>query len=285
MKHNIIILILCFVTGIGFSQQKFNISSLVADDIITYKTIDTTKLHLHVFYPEGHSPKAKKPVIIFFFGGGWTKGTPEQFYAHCKHLSSKGMVAITVEYRVKTRNNTSPIECVYDGASAVSWVKENATQLGIDPNKVVLGGGSAGGHIAAAIGTQAPICKEQKTALSTLPNALVLFNPVFDNGPEGYGYSRVKEYWQDISPLHNIKKSTPPTIVFLGDKDHLIPVATAKKYKEKMESYGNRCELFVYEGQTHGFFNYRKIKGGKINPYYDKTIAETTRFLTSLGYL
>jgi len=108
----------------------------------------------------------------------------------------------------------------------------------------------------------------------------VLFNPVYDNGPEGYGHSRVEEYWKEISPMHNISKTTPPTTVFLGSNDKLIPVATAEKYKRLMEEKGCRSDLHVYEGATHGFFNLNK-KDGK----YAETVIEMDRFLASLGYL
>ena len=112
-----------------------------------------------------------------------------------------------------------------------------------------------------------------------MPAALVLFNPVFDNGPDGYGYDRVKEYWQEFSPLHNLHKEMPPTIVFLGTEDKHIPVSTAEEYKQKMEALGVRCDLHIYEGRQHGFFNYK-------NPDdYAATVAEMDRFLVSLGLL
>jgi acetyl esterase/lipase len=157
------------------------------------------------------------------------------------------------------------------------WVRKHAAKLGIDANKLAAGGGSAGGHVAAACGTVKGFNEEgEDTSVSCRPNALVLFNPVFDNGPEGYGYDRVKEYWQQFSPMHNIDKDTPPTVVFLGTKDKLIPVATAKKYKELMEKAGGRCDLQLYKDQPHGFFNKAR--------YYE-TLLEADRFLTSLGYL
>ena len=116
--------------------------------------------------------------------------------------------------------------------------------------------------------------------MSCIPNALVLFNPVFDNGPDGYGYERVKAYWKEISPLHNIKQNTPPTIVFLGTKDKLIPVATAKAYQSKMKSLGVPSDLHLYEGQPHGFFNKNRSE-----EHYRKTVLEMDRFLIDLGYL
>jgi dipeptidyl aminopeptidase/acylaminoacyl peptidase len=104
----------------------------------------------------------------------------------------------------------------------------------------------------------------------------VLFNPVYDNSPEGYGYDRVKEYWRQFSPMHNIDKDTPPTIVLMGSEDKYVPPAIAKKYKELMEKAGNRCDLILYKDQRHGFFNVKKFK---------ETLQETDKFLVSLGYL
>jgi dienelactone hydrolase len=106
---------------------------------------------------------------------------------------------------------------------------------------------------------------------------------VFDNGPEGYGYERVKDRYREISPIHNIAKGTPPTIVFLGSEDKHTPVATAQKYKKLMEEKSSRCELRVYEGQKHGFFNLHKSFSEP--KYFYQTVIETDQFLQSLGYL
>jgi acetyl esterase/lipase len=116
-------------------------------------------------------------------------------------------------------------------------------------------------------------------SVSCVPNALVLFNPVIDNGPAGYGYERIGKAYKNFSPLHNISEGVPPTIFFLGTNDHLIPVATARYYQAAMVKVGSRCDLFLYEDQPHGFFNFRNRE------YYNKTVLETDKFLISLGYL
>ena len=251
--------------------------TLISDEQKTYKKVGNVELQLHIFNPEGHKASDRKPAIVFFFGGGWSGGTPSQFYPQCDYLAKRGMVAISAEYRVKSRNGTSPLECVKDGNSAVRWVRSHADKLGIDPSKLAAGGGSAGGHVAAATGTTKGILeKGEDVSVSSKPDALVLFNPVYDNGPKGYGHSRVKDYWKQISPMHNLDKETPPTIVFLGTKDKLIPVATAKKYRLLMKEAGVRSELFLYKEQAHGFFNTSK---------YDETVKEMDRFLVSLGFL
>jgi acetyl esterase/lipase len=252
-----------------------------SDETKVYKKVGDVELKLHIFKPEGHKASDKRPAIVFFFGGGWNSGTPAQFYPHSEYLAKRGMVAMSAEYRVKSRNKTTPMECVKDGISAIRWVRAHAAELGIDPEKIAAGGGSAGGHVAAATGTTKGIVeKGEDESVSARPDALVLFNPVYDNGPNGYGHSRVKAYWKQISPMHNIDKTTPPAVVFLGTKDRLIPVATAEKFRDHMTDAGVRSELHLYEGQTHGFFNQSKSPES-----YKKTVAQMDDFLTSLGFL
>ena len=79
--------------------------------------------------------------------------------------------------------------------------------------------------------------------------------------------------------MHNIDENTPSTIVFLGTEDRLIPATAAQKYKKLMNDRGRRCDLHLYKGQGHGFFNFRNEE------YFTKTVVEADRFLASLGYL
>ena len=246
-----------------------------------YKQVGDTKLFLHVFNPKDHRAADRRSAIVFFFGGGWNGGTPKQFDPHCRYLASRGMVAITAEYRVKSRNKTTPFECVNDGKSAIRWVRANADKLGVDPKRVAAGGGSAGGHVAAATGNCPGLEEEgENLKISSKPDVLVLFNPVYDNSSEGYGYDRVKLRWKEISPMHNIRKGAPPTIVFLGTKDKLIPVSTAQEYEKRLVAVGTRSELHLYEGAAHGFFN----QGRKGDAYPD-TVIKMDDFLNSLGWI
>ena len=246
-----------------------------------YKTVDDTELKLHVYMPEGHNTSDKRPAVIFFFGGGWNNGSPGQHYSQCAHLASRGMVAMSAEYRVKSRNQTTPKECVEDGKSAIRWVRAHAAELGIDPTRIAAGGASAGGHVAAAAGTVDSFdATNEDLSVSSRPDALVLFNPVFDNGPGGFGHSRVKAYWQDISPIHNISASAPPSIVFLGTEDEYIGAEVAVRYKELMDQSGVRCDLHLYPEQAHGFFNPDRKNG-----YFKKTLETMDDFLTSLDFL
>ena len=121
----------------------------------------------------------------------------------------------------------------------------------------------------------------EETSVSCRPTALVLFNPVYNNGPGEYGYGRVKARYKEISPAHNIRPGMPPALVFFGTKDKLVSVATAKAFQAKMKQVGSRSELQLFPGLGHGFFN--KSRGnGKA---YLQTLRSMDAFLASLGLL
>lgn len=243
-----------------------------------YKKVDDRELKLYVTKPDDWQKTDSRPAIVFFHGGGWVGGSPGQFTEHSKHLAAQGMVAIQVEYRLLDhKNNDPPVTCTEDALDAMKWVRSHAKQLGIDPDRIATAGGSAGGHLAAYLGT----VDQGKQEVSTKPNAMVLFNPVYDNGPDGWGQKRVKDRYQEFSPAHNISPDDPPSIVFLGSKDNLIPVSTAKRFEEEMKAAGVNSQLRVYEGQGHGFFNHGRDK----NRWYNETVQEMDTFLGSLGWI
>jgi acetyl esterase/lipase len=238
-------------------------------------------LKLDIFFPENHALTEKRACIVFFFGGGWTSGSTEQFYGIAKYMASRGLVAISAQYRTKQSHGAAPRQCVEDGKRAIRYVREHAKELGVDPDKIIASGGSAGGHVAAACAMCPKIDATPDSTVSCVPNALVLFNPVYDNGPEGYGHKTVAEYWKEISPLHNIQKGAPPTVVFFGSNDSCVPVATVKAFEKQMIDAGNTCESHIYEGEEHGFFHISK--GGR--KMFEDVLTKADAFLVKLGYL
>ncbi len=249
-----------------------------AQSKVCYKQVDSTKLFLEVYNPPKTETNKKYPALVFFYGGGWVGGNTSQFIPQAKYFADRGLVCFLVDYRTKNKNTTTPFESLKDAKSAMRFIRTNAEKFNVDTSKILASGGSAGGHLAAATA----LIKEynEKTddlSVSCVPKALVLFNPVIDNGPGGYGYERIGAGYKNFSPLHNIQKGAPPTIIFLGTKDKLIPVETMKYYQTVMQKVGSRCELFLYDGQDHGFFNQKE--------YQDKTMVEADTFLTSLGFL
>jgi acetyl esterase/lipase len=252
----------------------------------TYLKVGETELKVWIFEPTTPHPKPL-PAIVLFFGGGWSSGSPTQFEPQSRYLAARGMIAIVADYRVKSRQGAKPADCVADAKACVRWVRANAARLGIDPERLAVGGGSAGGHLAASVATLPglDVAKDDKT-ISCLPNALVLFNPATVLAPfpgldlKGFGAGLDKDKFgcepTEISPLHHVRQGLPPTIIFHGKADTTVPYATVEKFAAVMKAAGNRCELVGYEGEKHGFFNQSK---------YAETLAATDDFLVSLGYL
>jgi acetyl esterase len=253
---------------------------------VVYKTTTDKKskgdvvLNLHVFELKDADKSKPRPAIVFFFGGGWNGGTPSQFYPHCKYLAGKGMVAASAEYRVRSRNGTTPFECVKDGKSAVRYLRANAKELGIDPDRIASGGGSAGGHVGASTGTLPGLEEEgEDLKISSVPNAMVLFNPGVGGGTKGFGIAVFKEH-KALSPADNIKQGQPPTIIFHGKADTTVYYEDVERFTKRMKEKGNQCVLVGFEGKSHGFFNLSKDRDSFI-----KSVTESHKFLAKLGYL
>ena len=250
-------------------------------DVQTFKKVGDRELKVRILKPADAKPGDSRPAIVFFHGGSWVSGLPHQFDEQSKYLITRGIVCIQPAYRLLDREDAKqpPDICIQDAKSAMRWVRSHAKDLGIDPNRVAAGGGSAGGHLAAFVGLADGIDDPQDDkTVSAKANALVLFNPVFDNGPEGgWGTSRVGDRFKELSPAHNISPDDPPTAIFIGRNDRLIPTATVERFAANMKEAGVRCDLHIYDGQGHGFFN--------SEPSRTITLIETDKFLTSLGYL
>ncbi|WP_372772916.1 alpha/beta hydrolase [Mangrovibacterium sp.] len=286
MKKFLTGIILMMVAAGSMQAQKINCDKLDGDRRqpieLTYKVVNSDTLDLILRYPPKFKQSKTYPTIIFFFGGGWNGGTVDQFKPQAEYFAERGMITVLADYRVKSRHKTSPYEAVADAKSAIRFLRQHADELNINPEKIAASGGSAGGHLAATCGVCPGLDEHgEDLAVSSRANALVLFNPVFDNGPDGFEHKRMGDRWMEISPAHNIKKGTPPTIVFLGREDHLIPASVAENYKQKMEEVGSRCDLFLYDGAGHGFFNNDKYEG----EFFKKTVHEADLFLKSLKYL
>ncbi len=248
-----------------------------------YKRVDDAKnseLKLFVDKPANWLPNDKRPAIVFFFGGGWVGGSPAQFQQQSEYFASRGMVGIRVEYRVIPKgDNGPPTICCHDAKSAMRFVRSHAADLGIDPDRIAASGGSAGGHLAAFASMVDGIDDPADDVnVSPRGNAMVLFNPVFDNGPDGgWSHKRVTDRYLEFSPAHNISADDPPAIVFLGSNDALIGVPVVERFKANMEKVGVRCEHQIFEGAGHGFFNH--------DPYRRQTLEAADKFFVSLGWL
>lgn len=248
------------------------------DEKIPYDTTSQRKLFLHVFYPKGHEVGQKRTVVVHFFGGGWCTGNASQFYPQCRYLASKGYVAISADYRIKKIDGVTPFDCVDDARKAIRFIRMNYDKFGIDPEKLVASGGSAGGHVALST---AVFKRKSTETVSAIPNALILYNPVLDTTKDGYGFNMFDGNELLLSPNHNLCSGLPPTLIFHGMKDRTVPYNNALKFEALMNTFGNKCKLVSFENADHGFFNINKKNG---DAAYKRCMEEVTLFMHEIGF-
>lgn len=243
-----------------------------------YSETPQGELSLHFSLPAEWKPTDRRPAIVFFFGGGWKHGSPAQFVPQADYFASRGMVAACADYRIASIHGTTPDKCVEDAKAAVRWLRGHAGEWGVDPDRLVAAGGSAGGHLAACTAV-VPGFEPEGSTVSSRPDALVLYNPALN----------VDELARDrkaapaldmatieaITPNRFVAAGAPPAVIFFGGDDPLLTGADG--YITKATRLGVRADLWVAPGQPHGFFNRA--------PWIQVTARQADEFLRSLGYL
>jgi len=283
MKNIFILVFLCLfsLTNAALCGSHTETNDQVIHIHAVYKTIDTLKLKVDIFYTDQTFQKENNTAIVFFHGGGWAYGTPSEFFTTCERYAKMGVVTFSVDYRLSIENGItpsktiSPIECVMDAKSAIRWVRENAAKFHIDRNKIVAAGQSAGGHLAlctAMINDYNE--KSDNLKISCSPNAVLLFSACV-NAVEGWCDrllgDRRNKIWS-ISPAHNIRKGLPPMIEFHGIDDEQVPKWTVQFFQSSMEKEGNYFEQHMFEGRKH----YLGEGNPKYSRYYDDEILKVT---------
>lgn len=268
----IAVLVLLFLLPPSIDAQETTPQKFV------YKKVKDVELALYAYLPKDRQADRKDPAIVFFFGGGWTGGKVEQFESQSRHLSSRGMMAICADYRVKSRHGVKPDACVEDAKSAIRWVRQNAGKLDIDPNKIVGAGGSAGGHLAACTALCPGLdAANEDQKVSSKPNVLVLYNPVlnFNVATLTNRIGGDEQLAKAISPTQHLAADSPPAILLYGTDDKLL--AQGEEFQQQAKKLGSRCEMMLVEGVGHGFFNRP--------PHQQATTDRVDAFLVSVGYL
>lgn len=244
-----------------------------------FKKTPQGELKLYFHFPPGWKAGDQRPAILFFFGGGWTSGDASQFFSQAEYFAARGMVAVRADYRIASIHHTTPDKCVEDAKSAMRWLRGRAGEFGVDPQKIISSGGSAGGHLAAAValldGFNSP---EDNAKISCVPNAMVLFNPALNLtniGDRTITNAAGENISKAISPTVFLKEGAPPSVIFFGTADKLK--AHGDEYVAKAKVAGVRAEMFTAADQPHGFFNR--------SPWTEVTAAQADRFLSALGYL
>ena len=249
-----------------------------------YKSTPQGDMNMRVYFPKKHSTNDQRPVILFFFGGGWIGGGIDHFRKQAEYLSKRGMVAALVDYRIDSKHHTTPDIAVSDGLDAMKWMVDNADKLGIDAQKIIASGSSAGGHIAACLA----LCQLNQNAMKPMvrPSLLILFNPVLDltNATAELEFSPRElelikaigpEMAQAISPNQHINEHTPDTLMIFGENDPLLQ--QANDFIPNAKTYGVETQLLISPNNGHGFFNKE--------PWKSSSIRAMDLYLSDKGYL
>ena len=182
---------------------------------------------------------------------------------------------MSFEYRLITEHGTTPVESVTDAKSAIRWIRQNAGEYGVDINRIAASGFSAGGHIAACtVTTDKFNDPREDQSISSKANALILWVTPVRIDPGNWSQIKDKSVILACSPHHCAKPGLPPTIMFQGTNDYVVSPQYAKEVAQKMKALNNRCDLHLYEGQSHLGWS----KNSK--DVYKKMDA----FLTSIGF-
>ncbi|HMO62409.1 MAG TPA: alpha/beta hydrolase [Ferruginibacter sp.] len=210
---------------------KFNIASVNEKTNITYCRMGKRALKLDAFFPKQKS-EINNIAIIMIHGGGWRSGNRTQHHPLVQQLAAKGYTCFTPEYRLSTEA-LFPAG-VYDIKAAIRWVRKNAARYNIDTAKIVVMGFSAGGEMAAFMGTTGNMPLFEGTQCNTgtpsLVNAVIdidgTLSFVHPDGKEGddtkktsaatywMGYPKNEniKLWETASPLSYVSRRTPPTL-------------------------------------------------------------------------
>lgn len=278
----------------GFHESPpFHLPSNVkVEQHLVYARYGGRELHLNLYHPaQGKGPF---PGVVFIHGGGWIGGPTLQFRRQAAYLASKGFVASTIEYRL---SGEAPYPAaVYDCKAAVRWMRANARKFKINPPKIAVAGGSAGGHLAALLGTTNGISALEgnggNAGFSSRVQAVVAFNGIYDfvslvekspsrilverSVPKFLGgpLQEVPEVYVEASPVAHVSSNDPPFLLLHGTADTTSPYSQALEMQKALERAGVKVELYSAKGANHGFFN--------SPPYYKPTLKRMEEFLRSV---
>ncbi len=280
---------LMFIMALNIEAQEVEI---LRKELV-YKQVDNQELSVDVFYPKEDKKDQPLPAIAFFHGGGWVFGSPEEFHGACERYAKKGFVTFSFQYRLSINEDgtypnpdISPIESVKDARTAIRWLREHASELNIDPNKIIVSGQSAGGQLALSTVLMDNINEQSDDSdVSPEPNALLLYSSCVNTMEAWIDYimsDRRDQIWS-ISPYHNLKPGMPPILAFHGEADCMVLFYTIQFFSTKMKDLGNSYELVTLPGRDHYLGENADPKYAR---YFDEEILEKTdAFLEQLGYM
>ncbi len=287
MRKLTLLAVLPLLTSMGLAQS--DAASFAAELFryevetnIVYHTANNYQNKLDVYRPANVSEPT--PVVVVIHGGGWVEGTKEERVLEMMPYLQMGFAAVNVEYRLG-RVSLAPA-AVEDCRCALHWVFANAKKYKFDPARVVLHGGSAGGHLALMTGMLTPAAGFERECRAPADNywsenpgtgkdprvaAIVNWFGIADvldelHGPNAKGYAVVwlgdqpnaDEIAKRVSPIHYVTSDVPPIITIHGDKDALVPYDQSVRLHKALDAAKVPNQLYTVPGANHGGFTFEQ---------------------------
>jgi acetyl esterase len=233
-----------------------------ASNTIEYKKAGSQSLKCLVFKPSNWKSGDSRPCLVSIFGGGWRQRCPPELQPYWGYFSSQGYVVVVPDYRIASASGPEKVEthCLPDVKAAFRWVRKSASTLGIDPDRIIGFGSSAGGHLAAC----AAIIDgfehdDEDLTVSSKPDLLALLYPVLVVSPSAI--TNCGSCWEffgacfatpnDVSPANFVGAGNPPTLILVGTNDFYLPGDNT--FKTNAQKEGVAVLMEPLEGLGHDF--------------------------------
>lgn len=226
---------------------------------IVYRTAGGQQLKLDFYVPYDHKPG---PTVLYIHGGGWQTGSKEQYVLWYLPYLELGLRVVAVQYRL---SGVAPAPAaVEDCRCAFRWVVRNGARYGVDPNRIIVSGGSAGGHLAllTAYGSAGIECPEHEGPAPQAKAVIDYYGPTDLNAQLSTGDAPLRRWLRDapdaaalatqISPVTWIKPGLPPTLIIHGDADKTVPLQQSLDLHQALTRAGVANELITIPGGAHG---------------------------------
>jgi acetyl esterase/lipase len=236
--------------------------SIAVQKGIEYGTGGGAPLLLDLYSPKGATDA--RPAVLFIHGGAWKSGSREVYHYYCVKFAERGYVAATASYRLV---NVAPFPAaVEDVKCAVRWLRAHAEERGVDPQRIAVAGGSAGGHLSMMVGYAPGILEGNggNSEISSRVQAVVdLYGPtdlttdfaisqgVVVSFLGGKKFADDPEPYRLASPITHVTNDDPPTLILHGSIDSVVPISQAELLAEKLKATGVECEYDRVEGWPH----------------------------------
>lgn len=291
MRTALLVLVLACSRILPAAAVSFADLQSVEPTKISYADGTDDARRLDIFFPDTDRKKAR-PAILLIHGGAWVGGDPTVFHPHAAYFAQRGLVAISVGYRLATPQSGNLATCVQDARDALAYVRANAKSLGVDPARIAVLGDSAGGHIAGVLATD----PDSGVSAAVLANPIVdlqdgiwmkflIAGRALERGapPEAMVPNEAqKELARSLSPLNAVRPGVPPTLLLHGTADHVVQPEQSQRFHDAMKAAGNPVELRLLEGARHAFIVPRYTAPESV---VVESVREADTFLAGLGFI